>query len=79
MGWASKQNGELLRLAEGEFDVFLTVDRNLSFQQDVAQFKIAVVVMVAQGNKYADLRSLVADVLEIVNSVAAGQVVKVGA
>lgn len=78
MGWASKQNGELLRLAEGEFDVFLTVDRNLSFQQDLAQFKIAVVVMVSQGNRYSDLRSLVADLLAIMNSVSAGQVVKVG-
>lgn len=79
MGWASKQNGELLRLAEGEFDVFLTVDRNLSFQQDLARFNIAVVVMVSQGNRYSDLRSLVADVLTALNSVAAGQVVKVGA
>ena len=35
MGWASKKNGELLALAEAEFDVFVTVDRNLSFQQDV--------------------------------------------
>jgi predicted nuclease of predicted toxin-antitoxin system len=36
MGWASKRNGELLALAVGRFDVFLTADRNLSFQQDVA-------------------------------------------
>lgn len=34
MGWVSTQNGELLALAEGAFDVFLTVDRNLSFQQE---------------------------------------------
>ena len=33
MGWAGKENGELLALATGQFDVFLTVDRNLSFQQ----------------------------------------------
>jgi predicted nuclease of predicted toxin-antitoxin system len=32
MGWKSKQNGELLRLAEQHFDVFVTTDRNLSFQ-----------------------------------------------
>ena len=35
MGWASRRNGELLALAAAEFDVFLTVDRNLSYQQDV--------------------------------------------
>ena len=33
MGWASKRNGELLALAAAEFDVFLTADRNLSYQQ----------------------------------------------
>ena len=51
MGWASKQNGDLLGLAESQFEVFLTVDRNLSFQQDVSRFKVAVVVMAAKGNK----------------------------
>ena len=40
MGWASKKNGELLVLAEAGFDVFLTVDRNLSFQQDIARLKV---------------------------------------
>jgi len=79
MGWASKQNGELLRLAERQFDVFLTVDRNLSFQQDATQFKIAIVVLAAKGNKYSDLQPLVDDVLAIVSTVAMGQVVKVGA
>jgi predicted nuclease of predicted toxin-antitoxin system len=43
-GWAGKSNGELLRLAEREFDVFITVDRNLAFQQNVINFDIAVLV-----------------------------------
>lgn len=79
MGWASMQNGDLLGLAESQFDVFLTVDRNLSFQQDVSRFKIAVVVMEAKGNRYSDLQPLVADVLMVLHDVAAGHVVKVGA
>ena len=78
MGWASKRNGELLQLAESQFDVFLTVDRNLSFQQDVARFKIAVVVLVAKGNKHSDLQPLVTEVLAVVDTVASGQVVRVG-
>ena len=78
MGWASKQNGDLLALAESQFDVFLTVDRNLSFQQDVNKFNIAVVVMVAKGNKHADLEPLVADVLATLGVVVPGQVVRVG-
>jgi hypothetical protein len=44
----------LLALAVSQFEVFLTVHRNLSFQQDVGNLKIAVVVMVARGNKHSD-------------------------
>ena len=39
-GWAGIQNGELLRRAQEQFDVFVTVDRNLSFQQYLPQFNI---------------------------------------
>jgi hypothetical protein len=63
MGWASKANGELLGLAAGEFDVFLTVDRNLSYQQDVSALDIAVLVMVAHSNALDVLRPLVPLVL----------------
>lgn len=78
MGWASTENGDLLALAEKEFDVFLTVDRNLSFQQDVARFTIAVVVMVAKGNKHSDLQPLMPKVLAILDGITPGQIVKVG-
>jgi hypothetical protein len=42
MGWAGIKNGMLLTLAEAEFDVFITVDRNLSFQQNLPRFNIAL-------------------------------------
>jgi hypothetical protein len=44
MGWATVKNGELLTLASQHFDVFVTVDRNLTFQQNLASFLIAVIV-----------------------------------
>jgi predicted nuclease of predicted toxin-antitoxin system len=44
MGWASIENGELLALASQEFDVFVTVDRNLAFQQNLGALTIAVIV-----------------------------------
>ena len=47
MGWASKKNGELLALAAVDFDVFLTTDRNLSYQQNLSderQYRDAVSV-----------------------------------
>ena len=65
MGWASKSNGELLALATGEFDVFVTADRNLSYQQDVSAFDIAIVVLVARSNSFEDPRSLTPQILEV--------------
>ena len=56
MGWTTLKNGELLVLASAQFDVFVTVDRNLSFQQDIVSFSIAVVVLQARTNRLADLR-----------------------
>ena len=79
MGWAGKQNGDLLALAAGQFDVFLTVDRNLSVQQDISKLKIAVVVLVAKSNKRSDLQPLIDDVQSVLVAIAPGQVVKVGA
>lgn len=58
MGWASFENGELLRLAESEFDVFLTRDRNLEYQQNLATLDLAVIVLVAPTNDIEDLRPL---------------------
>jgi hypothetical protein len=44
MGWTTLKNRELLALASAAFDVFVTVDRNRSFQKDIVSFSIAVVV-----------------------------------
>jgi hypothetical protein len=66
-------------LAEATFDVFLTVDRNLSFQQDVGRFKLAVVVMVAKGNRHSDLQALIPDLLAVLVGAVPGQLVRVGA
>lgn len=78
MGWASTRNGELLTLAEGQFDVFLTVDRNLSFQNEVHRFALAVVVLHAKSNKLGDLRLLVPDLLSTLSTVTLGRVFPVG-
>jgi uncharacterized protein DUF5615 len=68
MGWGSR-NGELLALAVSHFDVFLTADRNLSYQQDVSTVDIAVVVLAARSNRLDDLRPLVSRLLEILPTV----------
>ncbi len=78
MGWASRKNGELLTLAAAQFDAFLTVDRNLSYQQDLSAFDIAVVVMIASGNRLVDLRPLIPRVLAILPLAPRGRVTTVG-
>ncbi|KAM3104297.1 hypothetical protein [Phormidesmis sp. 146-35] len=59
MGWAGIKDGQLfalVALAEAEFDPLITVDRNLSFQQNLRQFDIAVIVLQASSNRLTDLK-----------------------
>ncbi|HEY9768953.1 MAG TPA: DUF5615 family PIN-like protein [Coleofasciculaceae cyanobacterium] len=77
MGCAGVKNGQLLALAETEFDVFITVDRNLSFQQNLPQFNLAVIVLQAPSNRLADLSPLASKVLAILTSAVKGQAIVV--
>jgi predicted nuclease of predicted toxin-antitoxin system len=67
MGWAGIKDRELLILAEVVFDVFITADRNLSFQQNLSHFDLSLIVLQAQSNRLADLKPLVPKVLEILD------------
>jgi predicted nuclease of predicted toxin-antitoxin system len=58
-GWGSKSNGELLDLAQHEFDVLVTTDRGIPHQQDLSRFDLAVVILRARSNSYEDLAPLV--------------------
>jgi hypothetical protein len=71
MGWAAIKNGELLALASERFDVFVTVDRNLSYQQNVQALPIAIVVLHAKANRLADLLPLVPNHLPLVPNLLA--------
>ncbi|MCY7279262.1 MAG: DUF5615 family PIN-like protein [Phormidesmis sp. CAN_BIN44] len=73
MGWAGIKDCQLLVLAAAEFDVFITVDRNLSFQQNLPQFDIAVIVMQTLSNRLADLKPLVPKISAILGEAAKGQ------
>jgi hypothetical protein len=78
MGWITITNGELLALAATAFDVFVTVDRNLSFQQNLPAFAIAVVVLRARSNRLADLQLLIPDLLAAIPAAKRGAVTYVG-
>jgi hypothetical protein len=74
MGWGGIRNGQLLALAQAEFDVFLTADRNLSFQQNTTQFQIAVVVLVARSTQLHKTLPLMPQVLALLPELAPGKV-----
>jgi predicted nuclease of predicted toxin-antitoxin system len=74
MGWSGIKNGKLLALAQEEFDVFLTADRNLSFQQNTIKFQIAVVVLVAGSTQLNKTLPLMPRVLALLPRLTPGQV-----
>ena len=76
-GWSGIRNGELLRRAEQSFDVFLTADRNLPFQQTVSRLRLGVVVLAVGSTKLHDLRPYAARISSALNAVQPGQVLQV--
>jgi len=78
MGWRGVKNGRLLTLAvENGFDVFLTGDRNLAFQQDTTEFSLAIVVLEAEGIQLHHTLPLMRKVLALLPTLQPGMIVKV--
>jgi len=73
-GWASKKNGELLRLAEADFDVLLTNDRNMEHQQNLKNFDLAFIVLVAPTNDIENLIPLMRAANEALKTIKAGEI-----
>lgn len=76
-GWAGKKNGELIRLAEGRFDVFVTLDRSLKRQQNLAGLRLGVVTLIAHSNEIEALRPLTPKLKHAVRKAKPGQVIRV--
>jgi predicted nuclease of predicted toxin-antitoxin system len=79
LGWAGIKNGELLRRATGEFDVLLTMDRNLKDQQPLAEQSFGVALIRAVSNRVADLIPLVPAILTAIDGIRPGELRRVGA
>jgi predicted nuclease of predicted toxin-antitoxin system len=77
MGWGGLANGELLRVAEVEFDVLITGDRNLSFQQNVPAFDIAVVILHTDSTQLRETLPLMPRVLNCLSTIKSGEVVDI--
>jgi predicted nuclease of predicted toxin-antitoxin system len=77
-GWVGLKNGAFLQAASQEFQVFITADTNLEFQQNTAALPIAVVVLIAVNNRVETLRLLVPQVLKTLSVIQPGQLVRLG-
>ena len=77
-GWAGLKNGELLRrAAAGGFEVFLTSDQNIEFQQNLKKSEILVVVLVAVTNTLEDLLPLIPATLDALKDGPSGTLVRI--
>ena len=76
-GWKGRENGELLRTAEMEFDVFLTTDQGIPHQQNLSQIELGIVILRSRSNRFADLVPLMGPVNERIRELEEGDVIEV--
>ena len=76
-GFGGLENGQLLRAVAGKYDVLITVDRNLPFQQNIVSLQIAVLILTSTGITYADLKPLVPKILTQLSTTQPGQIYRV--
>ena len=74
MGWSELDNGALLRAAEAQFDVLVTTDRNLRYQQNLADYRMAILVL--PTTSWPKIRDHAAQVVAAVNALRAGDLVE---
>ena len=79
MGWAWIENGDLLPLIEPEFDVFITIDGNMRYQQNMKGRRLALVVLSAPDNTIETLLPLMPQVLAALPSIQPEMIVRVAA
>jgi hypothetical protein len=76
--WTGIKNGELLRRMIGHYDVLVTVDRSIEFQQHLSTLPFGIVLVRARSNRMQDLRPLVPSILSALETVQAGRIWRVG-
>ena len=79
MGWSGLKNGELLLRGAAQFDVLLTADQNIEYQQNLNTLPVAVVVLIAQSNRIEQLRPLIPRLLQVLSSLQPHTLVRVEA
>lgn len=79
LGWKGLENGELLAAAASRFEVLITMDKRITFDRDVTQLAIAVLLVRASSNRIEALRPLVPAIMAALKDVRPGEVHQVGA
>lgn len=77
-GWSGVKNGKLLALAASQFDVFLTADQNIEFQQNLAALPISVVVLVVRRTRIQSIEPLVPELLSLLAHIPERVLHKIG-
>jgi len=78
MNWQGKKNGELLGLiAFNGFDIFVTIDKNLQYQQNLDKFNISIFLLLAVNNRRETLQKLIDQVKEIIHKGDFGKLTKI--
>jgi hypothetical protein len=77
-GWKGRKNGELLALAAGHFDVFLTIDAGIEYQQNLGSLALGVIALKARSNRIEDLRPLMPRVRQLLDTIGPGRWERVG-
>ena len=78
-GWSGTKNGDLLRLAEVEFDVMVTLDANMRHQQNLSKYALAVILIIARSNKRSVLEPAMPEVNRLLPTVESGRLYIVAA
>ena len=68
MGWTGMRNSDLLRLAEREFDVMVTMDRNMEHQQNLLRYNLAVILLLSTSNRLEDTEGFVPEIEHVLAS-----------
>ena len=76
-GWEGMKNGALLQAAEQAFDVFVTMDKNLEYQQNLNNIDLAIIVLKAKNNAYGSVAPLMVEVNQILKRGHTGKIVHV--
>jgi predicted nuclease of predicted toxin-antitoxin system len=76
-GLKGLKNGALLKAADGNFDVLLTVDQNLPHQQNTTGLQIAILILISRSNAYPSLKLLLPKALEALKQIKPGEIMRV--